>query len=206
MKVVINGAGAAGTAITKLLRCIGQDPERCTPVAEVIVCDSRGAIYAGREALNPEKLDLLRYSNPRNVEGGLKDVLVGADVFVGVSKGGLLDRSDIRRMAKDAIVFPMANPEPEICPEDAFAGGAAIVGTGRSDFPNQVYNVLAFPGIFRGALDAAAPRITEEMKIAAAYALAAAVKVPVAERVLPSALDKTVAPLVAKAVRRAARA
>jgi malate dehydrogenase (oxaloacetate-decarboxylating) len=206
MKVVINGAGAAGSAIAKLLRCIDQNPDRCTAVREVIICDSRGAIHSGREGLSPEKRSLLAYTNSGNSVGTLKEVLVGADVFVGVSKGGLLDREDICKMADRPIVFPMANPEPEIHPEEAKQGGAAVVGTGRSDFPNQVNNVLAFPGIFRGALDVAAPRITEEMKIAAAFALAGAVKEPVAERVLPSALDKTVAPLVAKAVRRAVRA
>lgn len=204
-KVVINGAGAAGTAIATLLRCIGQDPMVCTSVEDVIVCDSKGIIHRGRVDLTPEKKALLAYSNRENREGSLFDALKGADVFVGVSKGGILKAEHVETMAKDSIVLAMANPEPEIYPDEAKAGGAAVVGTGRSDFPNQVNNVLAFPGIFRGALDVAAERITPEMKIAAARALADAVRNPQADKILPSPLDPSVAPLVAKAVARAAK-
>lgn len=200
LTVVVNGAGAAGTAIAKLLRCVGQDPSVCVPVADIIVCDTKGAIHAGREDLGPDKLALLHFTNRAGRAGSLKDVLVGADVFVGVSKGNLLVADDIRTMNRDAIILAMANPTPEIMPIEAKRGGAAIIGTGRSDFPNQVNNVLAFPGIFRGALDSRAPRITPEMKIAAAHALAESVPHPTPERVLPSALDTTVAPLVARAV------
>ena len=200
LRVIINGAGAAGTAIAKLLRCIEQDPSVCTPVGDVIICDSKGAIHSGRNDLNPEKRELLRFTNREDAGGSLQEVMRGGDVFVGVSKGNLITAADVRMMARDSIILAMANPIPEIMPEEARAGGAAVVGTGRSDFPNQVNNLLAFPGIFRGALDANAPRITAAMKIAAARALANAVDLPTAGRVLPSPLDHTVAPLVAKAV------
>jgi len=156
MKVVINGAGAAGTAIAKLLRCVGNDPNVCVSVADVIICDSKGAIHSGRTDLSPYKQGLLEFSNQSNRAGSLKEVLVDCDAFIGVSKGGLLNRDDVATMANDAIVLAMANPDPEIMPDEAKAGGAAVVGTGRSDFPNQVNNLLAFPGIFRGALDSKA--------------------------------------------------
>jgi malate dehydrogenase (oxaloacetate-decarboxylating) len=200
MRVVINGAGAAGTAIARLLRCVGHEPDRCLSVREVVVCDSKGAIHAGRENLSPEKRALLNYSNPDGQSGSLGEVIHGADVFIGVSKGNLLTEADIRNMGPDPIVLAMANPDPEIMPDDAKRGGAAIVGTGRSDFPNQVNNVLVFPGIFRGAIDAGATRITDSMKIAAAYALASSVEDPCAEFILPDPLDPSVAPRVAKAV------
>jgi len=205
VKVVINGAGAAGTAITKLLRCIGQEKDACVSVADVIVCDSKGAIHSGRDDLNQMKKDLLEFSNKEDRGGSLADVLENADVFIGVSKGNLLDAGNIKSMADDPIIFAMANPTPEIMPDVALAAGAAVVGTGRSDFPNQVNNVLAFPGIFRGALDVGATQITEAMKIAAAYALAGAVESPTSEKVIPSALDRCVAPLVANAVANVAR-
>lgn len=204
MTVVINGAGAAGTAIAKLLRCVGHDPSVCTPVKEIIVCDSKGAIHSGRTDLNPEKQALLSFTNHGQHSGTVQNVLKGADVFVGVSKGGLLNAADVREMNEGAIILAMANPLPEILPEEAKAGGAAVIGTGRSDFPNQVNNVLAFPGIFRGALDTKAKQITPEMKIAAAHALAATVSEPTADRILPSPLDTTVAPIVAAAVAAAA--
>ncbi len=200
VKVVINGAGAAGTAIAKLLRCIGQEADACVSVADVIVCDSKGAIHAGREDLNLMKKDLLAISNRSDQAGSLSEVLKGADVFIGVSKGNLLTGDDVRNMAKDPIIFAMANPEPEIMPDLAKEAGAAVVGTGRSDFPNQINNVLAFPGIFRGALDVGATRITEKMKIAAAYALAGAVENLSVDEILPSPLNRAVAPLVAQAV------
>lgn len=200
MKVVINGAGAAGTAIAKLLRCVGNDPNVCVPVADVVICDSKGAIHKGRSDLSPYKQEILKFSNRESRSGTLQEVLAGCDVFIGVSKGGLLNRDDISTMADNAIVLAMANPEPEVMPDEAKAGGAAIVGTGRSDFPNQVNNLLAFPGIFRGALDAMAPRITEKMKIAAAHALAKTITEPTAELILPDPLDRRVAPCVARAV------
>jgi len=200
LKVVINGAGAAGTAIAKLLRCISTDPNVCIPVADVVVCDSKGAIHAGRTDLVQYKKDILEFSNRDDRQGSLSDVLVGSDVFIGVSKGGLLTKEHVATMADNAIVFAMANPTPEIMPDEAKAGGAAVVGTGRSDFPNQVNNLLAFPGIFRGALDARATRITSKMKMAAAQALADTVPNPSSDMVLPGPLDRTVAPIVAAAV------
>lgn len=200
MRVVINGAGAAGTAIARLLRCVGHDPNVCVPVRNVIVCDSKGAIHAGRKDLNDYKTELLQYTNRENESGSLQDVLAGSDVFIGVSKGGLLKREDIATMADNAIVFAMANPIPEIMPDEALAGGAAVAGTGRSDLPNQVNNLLAFPGIFRGALDVRATQITQSMKIAAAYALADTVRVPTNESILPSPLDRSIAHQVAEAV------
>ena len=203
LKVVVNGAGAAGTAISKLLLCVGHKTDICVPVADVIVCDSKGAIHKERKDLNPCKTGLLKFTNRENRTGSLKDVLVGCDVFIGVSKGNLLTRDDIKTMANDAIVLAMANPVPEIMPDEAKAGGAAVVGTGRSDFPNQVNNLLAFPGIFRGALDAKATRITEAMKIAAAKELAFLVREPTADKILPDPLDRSIAPSVAAAVRKA---
>ena len=204
LRVVISGAGAAGTAIAKLLRGVNVTDNAWAPVEDMVVCDSRGAIHPGREGLSPEKQALLDYTNSQGHTGSVHEVLEGADVFIGVSKGGLLDGDDIKRMAKDPIILAMANPEPEIMPNVALTAGAAIVGTGRSDFPNQVDNVLAFPGIFRGALDAGAVAIDGAMKIAAAHALADAVAKPLAECILPQPLDRSVAPLIAEAVRRAA--
>ena len=203
MTAVINGAGAAGTAIARLLCCVGHDPSVCQPMKEVVVCDSRGAIHGGRDGLTPEKEELLRYTNQANRSGKLDDVLQGADVFIGVSKGDLLNGAHIKSMSDTSIILAMANPIPEIMPDVARAAGAAVVGTGRSDFPNQVNNVLAFPGIFRGALDAGAQRITEKMKLAAARALAACVESPTADLILPDALDTRVAPRVAAAVAEA---
>ena len=205
LRVVINGAGAAGTAIAKLLRCVGQSEDVCVGVEDVIVCDSKGAIHRDRTDLADYKQGLLAYTNRSNRQGSLHDVLENADVFIGVSKGGLLNSEDIARMADDSIVLAMANPIPEIVPDEAHRGGAAVVGTGRSDFPNQVNNVLVFPGIFRGALDAGAAVITDEMKTAAANALAAATLNPSRERVLPDPLDKSIAPQIAAAVAKAAR-
>ncbi len=203
MRVVLNGAGAAGTAIARLLSCVGHWPGVCEPVEDIVVCDSKGAIHAGRENLSAYKRELLRYSNRHGRTGALSEVVQGADVFIGVSKGNLLSADDVRRMAPDPIIFALANPEPEIMPQAAIEAGAAVVGTGRSDFPNQINNVLAFPGVFRGALDAGAPGITEEMKIAAAHALAACVSQPTAERILPDPLDRDVAPRVARAIEEA---
>lgn len=200
IRVVINGAGAAGTAIAKLLRCMGQEPDICSSVKDVIVCDSKGALHTGRDDLNEMKKNLLSFTNKGNLSGNLLEAIAGADVFVGVSKGNILTAEHVKAMAADPIIFAMANPTPEIMPDVAKAAGAAVVGTGRSDFPNQVNNVLAFPGIFRGALDIGAPAITERMKIAATYALADAVKNPTPDTIIPSALDRWVAPLIAKSV------
>ena len=199
IQVVTSGAGAAGTAIIRLLISMG--------LKKVIMCDSKGAIYEGREGLNAEKADIARLTNREKKQGSLKDVIVGADVFIGVSAPGALTKEMVRTMAKDAIIFACANPTPEIFPEEAKAGGAKVVATGRSDFPNQVNNVLAFPGIFRGALDVLASDINDEMKIAAAYALAGLVSDEelCPDYVLPAAFDPRVGPAVAKAVAKAAK-
>lgn len=201
LKVVINGAGAAGTAIARLLRCVGHDKNACIPVEDVLVCDTKGIISKNRDNLNDEKIKLLAYTNRFHRDGGLLDAMKGADVFIGVSKGNLLSGNDIKLMNKDPIILAMANPIPEIMPDEALAAGAAVVGTGRSDFPNQVNNVLAFPGIFRGALDARATRISEGMKIAAANALAESVNHISAKHVLPDPLNRNVAQKVAEAVK-----
>jgi malate dehydrogenase (oxaloacetate-decarboxylating) len=204
LRVVINGAGAAGTAIARLLRCAGHDSNACVPVRDVVVCDSKGAIDKDRTNLAPYKRELLKHTNLDHRKGSVRDVLEGCDVFIGVSKGDLLSRDDIERMAKDPIVFAMANPIPEIMPDEARKAGAAVVGTGRSDFPNQINNVLVFPGIFRGALDANATRINASMKIAAAHALAAVVGDLSPDRILPDPFDGNIVPQVAAAVRKAA--
>ena len=204
IKVVINGAGAAGIAIARMLRCINSDPDVCIPVREVIVADSRGIIHRDRANLSPVKRSLLSYSNPNNVKGTVHDALKDADAFVGVSVGNLLTADDVRTMAEDPILFAIANPIPEIMPDEAYRGGAAVVGTGRSDLPNQVNNVLGFPGIFRGALDARAPQITPKMKLAAAHAIAHSVDTVTREQVIPPALNERVAYEVAEAVREAA--
>ena len=203
MKVVINGAGAAGIAIAKLLRCFHIDSELCVSVKQLIVCDSKGAIHRFRNDLNKAKTELLKYSNFQDVKGDIHDVIKGADVFVGVSKGNILTQADVKNMAPDPVIFAMANPTPEIMPEDALAAGASIVGTGRSDYPNQINNVLAFPGIFKGALMARAATISTEMKLAAAYAIARSVENPTKDMVIPSALDTSLADVVAKAVEQA---
>ncbi|MCG2635395.1 MAG: NADP-dependent malic enzyme [Gammaproteobacteria bacterium] len=204
LRVVVNGAGAAGIAIARLLAGVGQEGSGFRPVADVIMCDSRGIIHADRSDLNLVKQEVLGFTNRGNVKGALGAALEGADVFVGVSRGNLLRAEDIETMASDPIVLALANPIPEIMPDEALRGGAAVVGTGRSDFPNQVNNVLVFPGIFRGALDVQARSITEPMKAAAAIALAGVVDEPSADRILPEVLDRRVTPAVANAVARAA--
>ncbi len=200
MRVIVAGAGAAGRAMCRLLRCVEQVPGTCETVAEVIACDSRGALHDGRDGLSPIKREMLGYTNPQNRRGTLKQVLEGADVFIGVSRGGLVSAADIRTMTDHPIVFALANPTPEIMPDDAHAGGAAVVATGRSDFPNQVNNVLVFPGIFRGAVDAGAAQITDAMKIAAAEAIAHTIGSPRPDLILPDALSHEVPTRVAKAV------
>jgi len=206
LNIVICGAGAAGYAISRLLKCIGYDPNVCTTVHEIIVCDTHGTIFRGREGLykNKYKFILAEETNHRALAGSLADAMKGADVFVGVSGPCIVTEEMVRSMNRDAIVFAMANPVPEIWPDEARNGGAAIVGTGRSDFPNQINNVLAFPGIFRGALDARATRISDEMKIAAAHAIADCVPEPHKDRILPDILDRKVTMAVAAAVAKAA--
>lgn len=205
MKIVINGAGSAGIAIAKLLCGFGQKKPK-VHVSNIIICDRKGVLCKQRADIAGilHKMEALLYTNPEGKSGSVYDVLVGADVFIGVSQDDLLTSDHIGTMAKDAIVLAMANPNPEIMPDEAYKGGAAIVGTGRSDFPNQVNNVLGFPGIFRGALDARAPRITATMKLAAAYAIAGYLKDPDKEHIIPAALDINVAKVVAKAVYDAA--
>lgn len=205
LKVVINGAGAAGVAIARLLRCVDHDSnDACIAVKDVVVCDSKGIIHNERDNLNSAKQDLLAYTNIENQAGSLKDALDGADVFIGVSVGDILTSEDIDRMNKDAIIFALANPTPEIMPTEAFKGGAAICGTGRSDLPNQINNVLGFPGIFRGALDARARSISPGMKLAAAYAIADRLENPTRSEVIPATLDEQVAWKVAEAVKETA--
>ena len=205
LKVVINGAGAAGTAITELLLCLGHDDAVCTPVREILICDSKGIISRDRTDIqkNMTKMRLANITNRNNVSGTLQEAMVGADVFIGVSVGNIVVPEMVGSMNEKPVILAMANPVPEIMPDAAKEAGAFIIGTGRSDFPNQVNNVLAFPGIFRGALDARAKTISNKMKIMAADSLAACVEHPTPDEILPSALDKTVAINVARAVKEA---
>ncbi|HVZ12524.1 MAG TPA: NADP-dependent malic enzyme [Patescibacteria group bacterium] len=204
LKVVILGAGAAGTAIANLLLCVGQDKKVCEPVREVIVVDSKGIINRSRPDLlnNSSKMRLAGITNRQDTTGSLENAIVGADVFIGVSSGGKLPGRLIKKMAEKPVILAMANPTPEIMPDEALKNGAYIVGTGRSDLPNQVNNVLAFPGVFRGALDARAKIITSGMKIAAAFALAKSTKNLSINNILPSPLDKSVPKQIAKAVQK----
>lgn len=205
LKVVINGAGAAGIAIARLLRCVDHAAgDSCDPVKEIFMCDTKGIISHDRDDLTPAKKSLLSFTNLEKRSGDLKEALKGTDVFIGVSSANLLDRHDIATMNQDSIIFALANPIPEIMPEEAYAGGAAIVGTGRSDLPNQVNNVLGFPGIFRGALDVRAPQISASMKLAAAFAIAECVSEPSRENIIPATLNEEVAYKVAEAVKKAA--
>lgn len=200
VRIVVNGAGAAATSITKLLLNYG--------FPDITMCDRTGAIYEGREAgMNPIKEKMSKLTNPQKLQGKLETIVKGADIFIGVSAPGALTTEIVRTMAKDAIIFACANPTPEIFPEDAKAGGAAIVATGRSDFPNQINNVLAFPGIFRGAFDVRAREINEEMKMAASRALAELITPDElnADYIIPAAFDKRVGKAVAAAVAEAAR-
>ena len=198
ISVVVNGSGAAGIAITKLLMSKG--------LKNVVLCDRKGAIYKGREGLNDIKKEMAQISNLEMKKGSLAEVVKGADVFIGVSAPGSLTQDMVKSMAKDAIIFAMANPVPEIMPDEALAAGAKIVGTGRSDFPNQINNVLAFPGIFRGALDVRAKDINDEMKIAAAEAIAAVIPDDklTADNIIPDSFDPHVRDAVANAVKEAA--
>lgn len=198
VKIVTSGAGAAGVAIIKLLMSMG--------LKNVVMTDRKGAIYAGREGLNDIKKEIATVTNLNRESGPLSDIIKGADVFIGVSAPGTLTKEMVQTMAKDPIIFACANPTPEIFPDEAKAGGAAVVSTGRSDYPNQVNNVLCFPGIFRGALDVRASSITENMKIAAAYAIAGLVSDEElrADYILPHAFDPRVKDAVAKATAEAA--
>ena len=197
VKIVVNGAGAAAISITKLLLSAG--------AKNITLCDRKGAIYAGRDGLNWIKEEMAQVTNPTKQSGSLADVLAGADVFIGVSAPNSVTTDMVKTMNRDAIVFACANPTPEIFPDDAKAGGAAVVSTGRSDYPNQINNGLAFPGIFRGALDARASDINDAMKIAAAHALADLVGDDLsADYIIPAAFDPRVADAVAAAVKQAA--
>ena len=200
MRIVTSGAGAAAVSIVKLLLSAGY--------RHVTMCDRKGAIYAGRDGLNWIKEEMAQVTNLEKKAGSLADMLVGADVFIGVSAPGTVTTEMVKTMNKDAVIFACANPTPEIFPEDAKAGGAAVIATGRSDFPNQINNVLAFPGIFRGTFDVRAGDINEEMKVAAARALAELISDEElsADYIIPKAFDKRVGPAVAKAVAEAARA
>ena len=199
VKIVTSGAGAAAISITKLLLSAG--------FKDITMCDRKGAIYAGRDGLNWVKEEMAQITNLDKKSGSLAEMLVGADVFIGVSAPGTVTTEMVQTMAKDAIVFACANPTPEIFPDEAKAGGAAVVATGRSDFPNQINNVLAFPGVFRGAFDVRASDINEEMKMAAAQALADLISDEelTADYIIPKAFDKRVGPAVSKAVAEAAR-
>lgn len=198
VKVVVNGPGAAGTAITKMLLNMG--------VGEILVCDEIGILWEGDDRLTHQKQELASLTNPEKRKGTLRDALKGADVFIGVSVPGVVDKEMIKSMNKDAIVFAMANPVPEIMPQLAKEAGARIVATGRSDFPNQINNVLAFPGIFRGALDVRARVINEEMKVAAAHAIAGIIREEELheENIIPDAFDRRVVQVIAEAVGNAA--
>ncbi len=199
ISVVVNGSGAAGIAITKLLMAMG--------LRKVILCDTKGAIWDGRPDLNPAKQAMAKISNLDKVKGTLKEAIVGTDVFIGVSAPDMVTADMVKSMAKDPIIFAMANPVPEILPDVAKAAGVRVMGTGRSDFPNQINNVLAFPGIFRGALDVRARDINDEMKIAAAQAIASLVSEAELKEdyIIPAPFDPRVGPAVAEAVRQAAR-
>ena len=207
LRIVVSGAGAAGYAIVRLLKCIGYSPDVCQRVREILVCDRQGIIHRDRKGLyaNKYKFILADETNHERRSGGLADALEGADVFIGVSAPDLVNGAMIRTMNEDPIVFAMANPVPEVMPDVALAAGAAVVGTGRSDYPNQINNALAFPGVFRGALDVHARVINDEMKVAAAHALARYVDKPARDRIMPPVLDHGVVQAVATAVSEAAR-
>ena len=191
-RVVIVGAGAAGVAISKLLSKYG--------VKTILMVDSKGIVSSDRDDLNDTKKSLLEFTNQEDLSGSLEDALKGSDIFIGVSKAGLLNKELIQTMNKDPIIFAMANPDPEILPDDAHAAGAAVVATGRSDFPNQVNNAVAFPGIFRGALDNQVRHITDEHKLAAAEAIAGLVENPTSDNIIPDVFDTRLVPEIAKKI------
>jgi malate dehydrogenase (oxaloacetate-decarboxylating) len=206
LNIVVCGSGAAGFAITRMLKSIGYDPGLFPPVNDIIVCDSRGIIHRHREGLygNKYKFIISEETNKDGRTGTLADAMQGSDVCIGVSVPDIITPKMVRSMNKDPVIFALANPAPEIHPNDALLAGAAVVGTGRSEFPNQINYALAFPGIFRGALDVCATRISDEMKMAAAHALASYVKRPRRDRILPQVLNRDVVKAVARAVREAA--
>ena len=191
-KVVINGAGAAGSAVAKILSCYGFDRKSCEAVADVIILDSKGIIYEGRPDLEGYKKELAKFTNKENLRGDLETALAGVDVFIGLSKGGILKANHIKKMAKDPIIFALANPIPEIMPDEAKKLGVRFIATGRSDFPNQINNALVFPGLFKGAIASRAKRITPTMKLKAAEALSKILKSPTAEDFVPSIFDPRV--------------
>ncbi len=205
LKVVISGAGAAAIAVSKLLLGVDVNKKVFLPVKEIILCDTAGTIYEGRvENMNSVKIEMSKITNPRKINGKLSDALSGADVFIGLSGPKIVSAEMVRSMAQNAIVFAMSNPVPEISPNEAKAGGAVVIATGRSDYPNQVNNALGFPGIFRGAIDAKATKITTAMKIAAAFALAKCVKEPSADKIIPTPFEKVVVKKIANAVKKTA--
>ncbi|OHA72780.1 MAG: malate dehydrogenase, partial [Candidatus Wildermuthbacteria bacterium RIFCSPLOWO2_01_FULL_48_16] len=193
VKIAISGAGAAGTATAKILNLAG--------AKHILVSDSKGILNPSRKNLTPEKRKLARLTNPENKKGTLADAMVGADVFIGLSAPGIVSESMVKKMAKKAIVFTLANPIPEIMPDDAKRAGAYVVATGRSDFPNQLNNSQAFPGVFRGALDNGVRQITDKMKIRAAHAIAGMIKKPTSKRIAPDMFDKNLVKIVANAIR-----
>lgn len=192
-KIVVSGVGAAGTAIIKLLNKYAQP--------RIFAVDSKGIISANRTDLNDEKKALLEYTNRSGIDGSLADIIEGADIFIGVSKAGLLTAEMVKSMDKNPVIFALANPTPEIMPDEAKAAGAAVIATGRSDMPNQVNNALAFPGIFRGALDNNVAQITDDHKVAAAEAIAALVENPTADEIIPSVMNDQLVPTIAKVIR-----
>jgi malate dehydrogenase (oxaloacetate-decarboxylating) len=206
LNIVVCGAGAAGFAITRILRCIGYDPNLCSSVHDIIVCDTKGIIHRNRDRLyaNKYKFIIAEETNKTGRTGELADAMEGADVCIGVSVPGIITPAMVRSMNKDPIIFALSHPTPEILPQDARMAGAAIVGTGRNEYPNQINYALAFPGIFRGALDVCATRISDEMKVAAAHALAGFVRRPQKDRILPQVLNRRVVKAIAQAVSAAA--
>ena len=197
VKILVNGAGAAGIAVTKLLLAYG--------AKNIVLIDSVGTIYQGREGLNPYKKEIARLTNKNKLRGRIEHVIEGTDVFIGISVANVLKRNWAKMMAKDSIIFALANPNPEIIPADAKKAGARIIATGRSDYPNQINNVLAFPGVFRGLLDSRAKRVTNKMKIAAAEGLAAFVKKPTANKIIPGPFEKGVAGKIAQSIIKIAK-
>lgn len=193
LRIVISGAGAAGTAVAKLLCAAG--------VKDIVLLDRKGILYKGRTGMNESKKQLAALTNPRHIKGDITNAMQGTDVFIGVSGKGLLKKEHVRSMSPKGIVFALANPDPEILPDEARRAGAAVIATGRSDFPNQINNALVFPGVFRGALDKGITKITEQTKLRAARALASLVMHPTAAHIIPDILDKRVVPAIARAVR-----